>query len=59
MEEVLNFQLSSSQNSHLDNKQPDEIEQRAKVKNTKKATEWGVKKFEKWCEKRKINYSGS
>ena len=24
------------------------------AKNTKRATEWGVKKFEKWCEKRKI-----
>ena len=34
--------------------QLDEIEQKAQAKNTKRATEWGVKKFEKWCEKRKI-----
>ena len=32
----------------------DEIEQKAQAKNTKRATEWGVKKFDKWCEKRKI-----
>ena len=54
MEEVPNFQLFSSQNSDLDNEQLDEIEQKAQAKNTKRATEWGVKKFEKWCEKRKI-----
>ena len=54
MEEVPNFQLFSSQNSDLDNLQLDEIEQKAQAKNTKRATEWGVKKFEKWCEKRKI-----
>ena len=58
MEELPNFQLFSSQNSDLDNEQLDEIEQKAQAKNTKKATEWGVKKFEKWWEKRK-NYSGS
>ena len=54
MEELPNFQLFSSQNSDLDNEQLDEIEQKAQAKNTKRATEWGVKKFEKWCEKRKI-----
>ena len=54
MEEVPNFQLFSSQNSDLDNEQLDEIEEKAQAKNTKRATEWGVKKFEKWCEKRKI-----
>ena len=54
MEEVPNFQLFSSQNSDLDNEQLDEIEQKAQAKNIKRATEWGVKKFEKWCEKRKI-----
>ena len=32
----------------------DEIEKKAQAKNTKRAAEWGVKKFEKWCEKRKI-----
>ena len=50
MEEVTNIQLFSSQNPDLDNKKLDEIEQNAQVKNTKRATEWGVKKFEKWCE---------
>ena len=55
MEEgVPNFQLFSSQNSDLDNEQLDKIEQKAQAKNTKRATEWGVKKSEKWCEKRKI-----
>ena len=36
------------------NEQLDEIEQKAPAKNTKRATEWEVKKFGKWCEKRKI-----
>ena len=40
---------------YLSNEQLDEIEQKAQAKNTKRATEWGVKKFEKWCEKRKIS----
>ena len=45
MEEgVPNFQLYSSQNSDLDNEQLDEIEQKAQAKNTKRVTEWGVKK---------------
>ena len=54
MEEVPNFQLFSSQNSDLDNEQLDEIEQKVQAKNTKRATEWGAKNFEKCCEKRKI-----
>ena len=54
MGEVPNFQLFSSQNSGLDNEQLDEIEQKAQAKNTKRATEWGVKKFEKRFEKRRI-----
>ena len=41
--------LSSSQNSDLNSKQLDEIEQKAQAKNTKRAIEWAVKKFEKWC----------
>ena len=36
------------------NKQQNEIEQKAPAKNTKRATEWGVRKFEKWSAKRKI-----
>ena len=45
--------LFSNQNSDLKNKQLDEIEQKAQAKNIKKATEWGVRKFKKWCKKRK------
>ena len=52
--EVPNFQLFSSQNSDLDNEQLDEIEQKAQARNIKKTTERGVRKFEKWCEKREI-----
>ena len=48
------FSFFSSQNSELDNEQLDEIEQKAQAKNTKRATEWRVKKFEKWFEKRQI-----
>ena len=40
-------QLFSSQNSNLNSKQLDEIEQKAQAKNTKRAIEWGVKKLEK------------
>jgi len=52
--EVPNFQLFPSQNSDLNNEQLDEIKQKAQAKNTKKTTERAVRKFEKWCEKRKI-----
>ena len=46
------IKLFSSQNSGLNNEQLDEIEQKAQAKNTKKATEWEVRKFKKWCKKR-------
>lgn len=58
MEELPNFQLFSSQNSDLDNEQLDEIEQKAQAKNTKRATEWGVKKVREMVREKK-NYSGS
>ena len=58
MEEVPSFQHFSSQNSDSDNEQVDEIGQTAQANNTKRATVWGVKKCDKWCEKRK-NFSGS
>ena len=45
-EETPNF-IISSQNSDLNEEQLDEIELKAQAKNTKKATEWGVRKFEK------------
>ena len=53
MEELSNSQLFSGQNLDLNNKQLDEIEQKAQAQNTNRATEWEMRKFEKWCEKRK------
>ena len=38
----------------LGQEQLNEIEQKAQAKSTKKATEWGLKKFDKWCKKRAI-----
>ena len=56
MEKSQNFQLFSGQNLDLNNEQLDEIEQKLKLKQkTPREQEWRVKKFEKWCEKRKIN----
>ena len=52
MEETPNFDvLTSSQGSDLGQEQLNEIQQKAQAKTTKKATEWGLKKFDKWCEK--------
>ena len=48
-------QLFSSQNSDLNKEQLDEIEQKTQSKNIKRATELGVKKYEKWCDKIKIS----
>ena len=58
MEEVPNFQLFSSLNSEFDNEQLDEIGQKAQAKNTKRATEWRVKKVREIVREKK-NYSGS
>ena len=44
-----------SQNSDLGPDELDKVEEKARAENTKKATYWGVKKFEKWCERRKLN----
>ena len=56
MEETPNFDvLTCSQGSDLGQEQLNEIEQKAQSKSTKKATEWGLKKFDKWCEKRAIS----
>ena len=50
MEETPNFDvLTCSQGSDLGQEQLNEIEQKAQAKSTKKATEWGLKKFDKWC----------
>ena len=43
-----------SQGSDLGQEKLNEIEQKAQAKSTKKATEWGLRKFDKWCEKRAI-----
>ena len=52
---TLNFDvLTCSQGSDLGQEQLNEIQQKAQAKTTKKATEWGLKKFDKWCEKRAI-----
>ena len=52
-------QLFSSPDSDLNNEQLDKIEQKARAKNTKKATNWGVKTFEKTCDKKNEEISGS
>ena len=51
-EEIPSFTLSQS--SDLNEEQLDEIELKAQAKNTVRATEWGVSKFEKWCQKRNV-----
>ena len=51
MEEV----KDSSQNSDLGKEELDKVEAQAQAENTKRATSWGIKKFEKWCEKRQLN----
>ena len=53
MEETPNFDvLTCSQGSDLGQEQLNGIQQKAQAKSTKKATEWGLKKFDKCCEKR-------
>ena len=32
----------------------DKLEVKGQAENTKRATSWGIKKFEKWCEKRTL-----
>ena len=48
------FSVFCNRNSDFDNEQLDEIEQKVQAKNTKRTTELGLKKFEKWCKERKI-----
>ncbi|KXJ24868.1 hypothetical protein AC249_AIPGENE6785 [Exaiptasia diaphana] len=57
MAEYPNFDLevANSQSSDLGQEQLDEIEAKAQAKNTNRATEWGLKKFFKWSEKRQIS----
>ncbi|KXJ08839.1 hypothetical protein AC249_AIPGENE16336 [Exaiptasia diaphana] len=49
------LEVANSQGSDLGQEQLDEIEAKAQAKNTKRATEWGLKKFFKWSEKRQIS----
>ena len=44
----------SSQNSDLGLEDLDKLEAEGQAENTKRATSWGIKKFEKWCDKRKL-----
>ena len=44
----------NSQNSDLGLQDLDKLEAKAQAENTKRATDWGIKKFEKWCDKRKL-----
>ncbi|CAH3186344.1 unnamed protein product [Porites lobata] len=44
----------SSQNSDLGLEDLDKLEAKGQAENTKRATSWGIKKFEKWCYKRKL-----
>ena len=53
IEELPNF-VVFSQNSDLDQEQLNEIEKKAQAKNTKRATEWELKRFNNWCDKRAI-----
>ena len=43
-----------SQNSDLGLEYLDKLEAKGQAVNTKRATSWGIKKFEKWCDKRKL-----
>ena len=44
----------SSQNSDLELEYLDKLEAKGQAENTKRVTSWGIKKFEKWCDKRKL-----
>ena len=44
----------SSQNSDLGLEDLDKLEAKGQAENTKRATSWGIKKFEKWCDKRQL-----
>ena len=37
----------------------DKLEAKGQAENTKRATSWGIKKFEKWCDKRKLKFDFS
>ena len=44
----------SSQNSVLELEDLDKLEAKGHEEKTKRTTSWGIKKFEKWCDKGKL-----
>ena len=48
------MEKNSSQNSDLGLEDLDKLEAKGPAENTKRATSWGIKKFEKWFDKRKL-----
>ena len=44
----------SSQNSDLGLEDLEKLEAKGQAENTKRATSCGIKKFEKWCDERKL-----
>ena len=48
------MQEISSQYSDLGLEDLDKLEAKGQVEDTKRATSWGIKKFEKRCDKRKL-----
>jgi len=44
----------TSQNSDLGLEDLDRLGAKGQAENTKRSTSWGIKKFEKWCDKRKL-----
>ena len=50
------FDSGSSQNSDLGQEQLNNMEESAKADNTKRATKWGLNRFEEWKAKRTISF---
>ena len=48
--------FGSSQNSDLGQEQLNNMEESAKADNTKRATKWGLNRFEEWKAKRTISF---
>ena len=50
------FDSGNSQNSDLGQEQLNDMEESAKADNTKRATKWGLNRFEEWQAKRRISF---
>ena len=50
------FDSGSGQNSDLGQEQLNNMEESAKADNTKRATKWGLNRFEEWQAKRRISF---